>query len=183
MNKLKRKQLLQLLVFLIHLLILFFASYFFDKLLQMIMFETLFNAIQNSFKYRFHSDSIIHNPIKAIRTCKVITISVEIGYLIFCISFSNSIYSNLVIIILISVCNALLQFYIMKTFDLEYDLRDKQRLLEMCKIAHLSNLSINRLILKYIDNKSIKEIANIEGVEEGTIAMSLMRSRNKLKRV
>ena len=183
MNKLKRKQLFQILIFLIHLLILFGIAYFFDRLIQMIMFEVLFNLIQNSFKYRFHSDSIINNPIKAIKICKIITISIEISYLIFCISFENSIYSNLVIICLISCCNALVQFYVMKTIDLDNDLRDKDRLIEICKIAHLSKLSTNRLILRYIENKSIKEIADIEGVEEGTISISLMRSRNKLKEV
>ena len=51
----------------------------------------------------------------------------------------------------------------------------------MCKEANLTKLATQRLIMKYIENKSIKEIADIEGVEEGTISMSLMRSRNKLK--
>lgn len=181
MSKLKWKLLIKKLIFILHVLILLFISYLFDRLIQMLFFELLFNLIQDSFKYRFHSDTIINNPGKAVKVCKMITIFVEMLYLYISVSFHISIYSNLLIILLISFSNALFQFYILKTATFNSKLKDKNKLLEMCKEANLTKLATQRLIMKYIENKSIKEKADIEGVEEGTISMSLMRSRNKLK--
>lgn len=181
MLKLKRKLLFGRLLYIIHLLILLAISFIFDRLIQMLTFIVLFNVIHNSFKYRFHSDSIIDDPIKAVRVCKVITICIEIIYLIICLKLEKSIYSNLLFIFFICFTNALLQFFILKTASFNSRLKDKDSLLEMCKETNLSKLATNRLVMKYIENKTIKEIAEIENVEEGTISISLMRSKKKLK--
>ena len=181
MSRLKWKILIKKLIFILHILILLFISYLFDRLIQMLFFELLFNLIQNSFKYRFHSDSIINKPKKAVKVCEIVTILVEIIYLYISISFHTFVYSNLLIILMISFSNALVQFYILKTSTFNNRLKDQNKLLEMCKDANLTKLATQRLIMKYIENKTVKEIAELEGVEEGTISMSLMRSRKKLK--
>ena len=87
-------------------------SYFMDRFFQMLMFILFFNLIQNSFLKRFHADTLFEGePIKAVRYCKVITLVVELIYLVLCKDLDISIYSNLLIIFLIAFINALLQFY------------------------------------------------------------------------
>ena len=59
-------------------------------------------------------------------------------------------------------------------------LKNKDELLEACKNAKLTKEATNRLILKYIDGLKIKQIADLEKVEETTIWQSIRRSRRKL---
>ena len=50
----------------------------------------------------------------------------------------------------------------------------------MCEKAKLSKNATDRMILKYIDNKTYQEIADLECVDVQTIKMSINRSRKKL---
>lgn len=179
--KFRLKIALNWLVYIIHLIILFAIAYAFNKLYQMIFFECLFLLFQNCFNYRFHSDSIINDPIKASKWCKIITCCVEIMYLTMVVSFRLSVYFNLGIIIIIVLINSLIQCYIVSKEKLSNTLTDKEQLILKCKDKGITNLATNRLILRYIEHKSIKEIAQLECVEQGSIAISLMRSRKKLK--
>lgn len=63
------------------------------------MFMLFFGFIQSCFLKRFHADHLFDNePIKAVNTCKLITFSVEIIYLIFCKNLIISVYQNIFII-------------------------------------------------------------------------------------
>lgn len=151
-----------------------------NRLLQMLMFVLFYEVIQDCFNKRFHAESIIDNPIKAVYVCKIITVIVEIVFLIFCKDLNVSIYSNLFLIFIIALLNALIQFLVEKTIITKVSLKDKNILLKLCEEAKLSNNATQRLIWRYVENKSIKEIANIEFVNEETIEQSIRRSKRKL---
>ena len=146
----------------------------------MLMFILFYDFIQNCFKKRFHAESIIDDPVKAVFTCKIITIVVEILFLIFCKDLDIALYSNVLVIFFIALLNALVQFYIEKTMITKSCLKDKDALLSLCKEANLSSNATQRLIWRYVENKSIKEIASIEFVNEETIEQSIRRSKRKL---
>ena len=169
-----------LITYLIYNAILLTISYFCNRFFQMLIFILFFSFIQNCFLYRFHADTIIDEPLKAVRVCKVITIFVEITYLIFCKDLDISIYSNLLIIFLIAFINCLLEFALRNTIIKNDCLRDKEKLLELCSKANLTQNATERMIMKYVENKTYQEIASIECVDIDTIRKSIVRSRNKI---
>ena len=146
----------------------------------MLIFILMFNFIQNCFNYRFHADTIQSNPVKAVRLCKLITVGVEIVYLIFCKDLDISVYSNLFIIFLIALLNCLLEFSLENIVIKKDALRDKDKLLALCLKARLTESATNRLYLKYIENKTYQEIADIECVDVETIKKSITRSKNRI---
>lgn len=160
--------------------ILLSFSFLFDRFYQMLLFILFYNTIQNSFKYRFHADTIQENPIKAVKLCKFITIFVELIYLILCKNIDISVYSNLFIIFIICLSNAILEFALENFFIKEDDLRNESKLLLLCKKAKLSKNATDRMMMKYIENKTYQEIADLECVDVQTIKISINRSRHKI---
>lgn len=182
MFKLKLKLLKNRIVYILHCIIMILFAGIFEKHFEMLLFILFFNAIQNCFNLRFHANTIYEKEyIKADRLCKVITICVEIFYLIFCKSISNSIYVNFLFIFLITFTNALFEFFLKKTMTFEAQLKDKERLLKLCRDANVSQIHINRMVLKYIENKTYQEIADIEKMEYESIRSSIKRTKQKLK--
>lgn len=169
-----------LITYLIYVIILLTISYFLNRFLQMLIFILFFEFIQNCFRYRFHADTIVADPIKAVKLCKVITIIVELIYLAFCSELDISLYSNLLIIFLIAFINCLLEFSIEAFFTKENCLKDKEILLDLCGKAKLSLNATNRMMLRYIENKSYEEIADLECVDVDSIKKSIARSKNKI---
>ena len=166
--------------YLIYNIILLTIAYFLNRFFQMLIFILFFEFIQNCFKYRFHADTIVQDPIKACRLCKVITIAVELIYLSFCNGLDVSIYSNLLIIFVIAFINCLLQFAIESFYSKENCLKNKEVLLELCVKANLSQSATNRMLLKYIDDKSYDEIAELECVDVDSIKRSISRSKKRI---
>lgn len=169
-----------LLAYAIYSAIILSVAYFFDRFFQMLMFILFFELIQNSFLKRFHSDSVVNNPIKAVKYCKLITVTVEIIYLIYCKRLDISLYSNLFIIFIIATFNSLLQFYAERIVITKFSLSNLEYLKSLCQEAKLSELATRRLIMRYVEKKTIKEIAEIECTEEETIKQSIKRSKKKL---
>ena len=169
-----------LITYLIYNAILLTISYFIDRFFQMLIFILFFNFIQNCFMYRFHADTIEDNPIKAVKLCKIITIAVEIIYLILCKDLDISIYSNLFIIFLIAFINCLLEFAFENYFIKKDVLKDKDKLLMLCEKAKLSNNATQRMLMRFIENKSYEEIANIECVDVESIKKSISRSKKRI---
>lgn len=180
MKKLVINSIKQKVVYLLYCLIILTVSFFLERLLQMLMFILFYDFIQNCFKKRFHAESIVDDPVKAVFVCKIITIFVEILFLIFCKDLDVALYSNVFVIFCIALLNALVQFFIEKTIVTKNCLKDKETLLKLCKEANLSSNATQRLIWKYVENKTIKEIASIEFVNEETIEQSIRRSKRKL---
>ncbi len=161
---------------------LLIVAFIFNRFIQMLMFILFYESIQNCFNKRFHADTLFpNNSIKAIKYCKIITIVVEVVYLIYCKNLNLSIYSNLLIILVIAILNALLQFYLERTINFELILKNKEILLQLCNESKLSSISTNRMVMRYVEDKSIQDIADIEFVDHDSIKKSLQRSRNKIK--
>lgn len=148
----------------------------------MLMFMLFFGFIQSCFLKRFHADHLFDNePIKAVNTCKLITFSVEIIYLIFCKTLIMSMYQNIFIIFGVALFNALLGFYAERTICFKSKLEDIETLIPLCKEAKLTPLATNRMVMRYVEKKTLKEIASIECVEEESIRKEFKRYRKKLK--
>ena len=169
-----------ILIYVIYNIILLTISFLFGRFYQMLIFVLFYSFIQNCFNYRFHADTIQNNPIKAVRLCKIITISVEIIYLIFSKNLDISVYSNLFIVFLIALGNCLLEFALEHFLTRTSDFKDKEKLLTLCSNANLSKNATDRMILKYVEGKSYREIADLECVDIETIKKSINRSRNKI---
>lgn len=167
-------------LYIIHCVLILLISYLLNMFVQMLLFILLFNLIQNCFIKRFHADTIYDKPIKANNMCKIMTIAVEIIYLIFCKKLNITLYSNLFIIFIICFMSCLLQFYFEKKIICNHNLSNLEYLKSICQEAKLSELSTKRLIMRYVEKKTIKEIAIIECVDEGSIKKSISRSKRKL---
>ena len=63
---------------------------------------------------------------------------------------------------------------------LNEDLKDKDKLKFLCTKAHLTQNATNRMMMKYIENKTYQEIADLECVDIQTIKISINRSRKKI---
>lgn len=146
----------------------------------MLVFIMCYEFIQGSFKYRFHADSIQKDPVKAVRLCKLITICVEAIYLILCNNLDVSIYYHLLIILTIAFINCIVEFCLEHLMDKYSMLKDKDTLIYLCNVHNLTEDAKDRMIMKYIDGKSYKEIADIYCVDEDTIRKSINRSRHKI---
>lgn len=169
-----------LIIFWIYNIILLTISYFLNRFFQMLIFILFYDFIQNCFNYRFHADTIQTDPIKAVRLCKIITIVVDIVYLIFCKNLDISVYSNLLIIFVIVFISCLLEFALEIFITKPNYLKDRDKLLELCQKANLTGNATNRMVMKYIENKTYQEIADIEYVDIETIKKSINRSRKKI---
>lgn len=51
---------------------------------------------------------------------------------------------------------------------------------ELCQKANLSKNATDRMILRYVENKTYQEIADLECVDVDSIKKSIMRSRKKI---
>lgn len=167
-------------VYIIYNIVLLTLAFVFNRFYQMLIFILFYDLIQNCFRYRFHADTVVENPTKAVKYCKIITIVVEIIYLITCTGLDISIYSNLAIIFLITSTSCILEVSL-EYFIIKNDcLKDRTKLLELCKRANLTYSATNRMIMKFIENKSYQEIADMECVDIETIKKSILRSKKKI---
>lgn len=169
-----------LITYLIYTAALLTAAYFLNRFFQMLMFILFFSFIQNCFYYRFHADTIVKDHIKALKYCKIITICVELIYLILCKDLNISVYSNLFLIFAIAFTNSVLEFSLEMFVIKQNCFKDKETLLALYLKANLTENASKRMLLKYIDNKTYKEIAEIECVDIETIKKSINRSRKKI---
>lgn len=100
--------------------------------------------------------------------------------MLFCKDLNVSVYSNLLVIFFIALCNSLLQFYLEKVIINVSILSDEQKLLQRCKEAKISQIATDRLLKHYIKKVSIQDLADQECVEPLTIKQSIRRSKRKL---
>ena len=87
---------------------------------------------------------------------------------------------NIFLGIVLSICSYILEDWLERTISLNAILKDETKLIQACTNANLSKDATNRMILRYIKGKHIRDIAYMEHVEESTIWQSLRRSRKKL---
>lgn len=180
--KLRLKLIEKKTIYILYCILILLIAYLFDRFLQMLLFILLFDFIQNCFFKRFHSDTIYDNPILAVKMCKLITIVIEIIYMIFCKELDVSLYSNLFVIFSISLTSCIIELsleYVVIKVDC---LKNKNKLLFLCERAKLTQNATDRMVLKYIEHKTYQEIADLECVDIDTIKKSINRSRKKIFR-
>lgn len=167
--------------FILHIiLILLFASIF-NKHFEMMLFIFSYKTISSCFEGQFHADTLFDDdPIKSVKWCKLITLFVELIYLFYCVRYNVSIYSNLFVIIFVACCSFLIEFLLERIIVKNSKLRNEETLLALCKEANLTEEATNRMILRYIKGLKVREIAELECVEEKTIKESLRRSKRKM---
>lgn len=168
-------------IFFLHIILIFLFAMIFNKHFEMLLFIVGYKFISLCFNKQFHADTLFDNePIRSTKWCKIITIIVELLYLYMCKKYNLSIYSNLFLILVISVISGLLQFFLERVIVYESKLRNKDTLLILCAEANLTQEATNRMVMRYIDKLKVREIASIEYVEEKTIKESLRRSKRKM---
>jgi hypothetical protein len=181
MSKLKRKELFDLLFFLLHCILAVVIANIFDKGFEMLMFVTMYGLISKCFYKQFHADSIIQSPTKAVLICKYISYGVELLYLFLCSSLNISIYSNLLLITLIAFTSALLEAYVERSVVVNSNLTEPKTLTKLCAMANLSEIATKRMYMHYIEKRTVNEIADIEYVEPASIKQSLRRSKRLIE--
>lgn len=153
----------ELLIWLLYNVLLLLIAFIFERFLQMLVFILLFNFFHNTFHYRFHSDDIEKEPIKAVRLCKIITIIVEILFLIFCKELDISLYSNLAIMVSVCLGNCLLGLIIVKIYKYkECVIRkgmNENELIEICNQKCLNDFEKSILIDYYCKGYKLDKIA------------------------
>lgn len=97
-------------------------------------------------------------------------------------SFQQSIYCSIMIAYVVSTVAYFVQDYIdYRKSTNELKSLTPETLDGICIKYNISDVMKQRLKLRYIDKLSIKEIANIEKVEEQTIKMSINRVKKRLR--
>jgi hypothetical protein len=57
----------------------------------------------------------------------------------------------------------------------------REDLIYLCEKANLTKIATDRMIMKYVEGKTVKEIAEIESLEIDSIKSSLHRSRKAIQ--
>lgn len=154
------------------------ACYFVNQvIIEFFIVFISFVFMRAAFGKSYHCDSVIKCTSLAIATFVIATrISLPLWASTFC---------NVLIGCLVAYMMYVMYYYIKYTkrgITLKLGM-NKDDLLNLCSEAGLSETNINRMILRYVERKSIKEIASIEFVDDYTITQSLYRSRKKIKNI
>lgn len=160
--------------------IVLIVAYIFDVLLEMSLFIIYYYFVKNLFNKQFHADIITKSPTSALVLCFALTFATQIITIFVLSSFELSFFINIYICLLISAISFLLEFWLESFLITGSILKDKEKLIEACNRAKITKEATNRLLLKYIEGLKVKEIAELEKVEEATVWQSIRRSRRKL---
>lgn len=156
------------------------VAHIFDVLLEMSLFIIYYYFIKGLFVKQFHADTIAKSAAQAVTLCFTITFITQLIFVFILVKFDLSFYINIYLGIALGMFSYILEDWLERTMINKSILKDKTKLLEACRIANLTKEATNRLVLRYIDDLHIKEIAELENVEEATVWQSIRRSRRKL---
>lgn len=156
------------------------VAHIFDVALETCLFIIYFYFIKGLFNKQFHADTIAKSSTQAVRLCFTITFITQLIFVFILVKFDLSFYINIYLGIALGLFSYILQDWLEKKAINASILNNKEELIKACKNAKLTKEATNRLILRYIDGLHIKEIAELENVEELTISQSIRRSRRKL---
>ena len=156
------------------------VSYIFDVLLEMSLFIIYYYFIKGLFIKQFHADTIAKTATQALMLCFIITFVTQLIFVFILVKFDLSFYINLYLGIALGLLSYILEDWLERVSITTSVLKDKTKLLEACRIANLTKEATNRLVLRYINELHIKQIAELENVEEATVWQSIRRSRRKL---
>jgi len=156
------------------------VAYIFDVLLEMSLFIIYYYFIKGLFVKQFHADTIAKSATQAVNLCFTITFITQLIFVFILVKFDLSFYINLYLGIALGLLSYILEDWLERISATLSVLKDKVKLLEACRNTNLTKEATNRLVLRYIDGLHIKQIAELENVEEATVWQSIRRSRRKL---
>lgn len=156
------------------------VAHIFDVLLEMSLFIIYYYFIKGLFVKQFHADTIAKSSTQAVNLCFTITFITQLIFVFILVKFDLSFYINLYLGIALGLLSYILEDWLERISATLSVLKDKVKLLEACRNANLTKEATNRLVLRYIDGLHIKQIAELENVEEATVWQSIRRSRRKL---
>lgn len=155
-------------------------AYLSDVLLEMALFIIYYYFIKGLFTKQFHADILVKSPTAAVNLCFAITFLTQLIFIFILVKFELSYYINIYLGISLGILSYIISDWSEKFITNKSILNNEELLIEACNRAKLSKDATDRLILRYIKGLHIKEIADIECVEEETIKQSIRRSRRKL---
>lgn len=154
------------------------ACYFVNNaILEFVIVFVSFVFMRKVYGQSYHSNSVIRCTTLALLTFLISTrVSLPLWVSTLCNVFIGCLVAYIMHIM----------YYYIKYTKKGVTLRlgmNKDDLLKLCSEAGLSELNINRMVLRYVERKTIKEIADIEFVDDYTISQSLYRSRKKIREI
>jgi hypothetical protein len=154
------------------------ACYFVNNaILEFVIVFVSFVFMRKVYGQSYHSNSVIRCTTLALLTFLIATrVSLPLWLSTLCNVFIGCLVAYIMHIM----------YYYIKYTKKGVTLRlgmNKDDLLKLCSEAGLSELNVNRMVLRYVERKSIQEIADIEFVDSYTISQSLYRSRKKIKNI
>lgn len=163
--------------FWLNCLIMLAIAYFFDKFFAMLLFILFVGTIKSCFKVEFHADSLFDNePIKALKYCKLISIGIEVLYLIISSKVELTIYANIFVLFTLALINSIfeiaLESIVIKTTKSRRDKilkivdNNEKDIEKLCKKNCLNGYS--EIIYLYLNN-TIEQVSEILNVPVRTI--------------
>lgn len=156
------------------------VAHIFDVLLETSLFIIYYYFIKGLFTKQFHADTIAKTASQAVRLCFLITFLTQLVFVFILVKFDLSFYINIYLGIALGLFSYILEDWLEKKIIKSSILYNKEELLVACRNANLTKEATNRLVLRYIEGMKVKQIADLENVEELTISQSIRRSRRKL---
>lgn len=163
-------------------LAVFILAYIFNKPYEMFIYIITYTFVRNEFTKAVHGKDFTSSYAKGIVYCRIITIVVQTISIIFLININISRYVNVLIGILLGIVNFFakdyLEYHIVKN---NLWLMNEETLDGLCVKYNLSDTARKRLKLRYIDKLKMKEIAQIECVEQDSIEEYFRILKKRLK--
>lgn len=156
------------------------VAHIFDVALEMSLFIIYYYFIKGLFSKQFHADTIAKTATQAVNLCFTITFLTQLVFIFILVKFDLSFYINIYLGIALGLLSYIIEDWLEKKIVKSSILYNKEELLVACRNANLTKEATNRLVLRYIEGMKVKQIADLENVEELTISQSIRRSRRKL---
>lgn len=161
-------------------LIVLSVAFINNLLIEMVLFICLFYFVKNKFSKQFHADILTSNSQLAVYLCFFITFIIQLVMMKLLVSYRLSFYLNVILAIMLGILSYVIEDYLEIKIN-KNPFENAEKLKIFCEVHHLSDLDFNRLKMRYIDNLKIKEIANIEKIEEQSIRQCFQRIKKKVK--
>ena len=157
-------------------------AYILNRPYELFVYVISYTFIRAEFSKAVHGKDFTSSYVKGIIYCRLITMVVQAISIILLISVDISRYVNVLMGISLGIFNFFakdyLEYHLVKT---NLWLMNEQILEDLCVKHNLTDLAKNRLRMRYIEKKKIREIADIEKVEVESIEEFFRKLKKRLK--
>ena len=163
-------------------LAVFILAYIFNKPYELFIYIVSYTFIRNEFTKAIHGKDFTDSSAKAIIYCRLITMVIQSVSIIFLININFLRYVNILLAVSLGVINFFakdyFEYHLVKT---NLWLINEETLEKLVIKNNLTPLAKNRLKMRYIDKKKIREIAELEKVEVESIEEYFRTLKKRLK--